>query len=90
MAIAAFEALAAARAAGCEDWLRGQLVTTLAGADEALLDRWLGGSRAHAPRRAEEMAAAGAMLADLGTPAAITTAAEQWFERLAEEAAGAR
>jgi 3-hydroxyisobutyrate dehydrogenase-like beta-hydroxyacid dehydrogenase len=85
MAIAALESLEAARAAGCEEWLRGQLVATLEGADEALLDRWLRGSRAHAPRRAEEMAAAAEMLAALGTPASISAAAEEWFEQLAEE-----
>jgi 3-hydroxyisobutyrate dehydrogenase-like beta-hydroxyacid dehydrogenase len=86
MAIAALESLEAARAAGCEEWLRGELVSTLEGADGGLLERWLTGSRAHAPRRAEEMEAAAAMLADLYTPAAITRAAEEWFEQLAKEA----
>jgi 3-hydroxyisobutyrate dehydrogenase-like beta-hydroxyacid dehydrogenase len=90
MAIAALESLEAARAAGCEEWLRGQLVATVEGADEALLERWLTGSRDHAPRRAEEMAAAAAMLAALGTPAPMSEAAEQWFEKLSGEVADAR
>jgi 3-hydroxyisobutyrate dehydrogenase-like beta-hydroxyacid dehydrogenase len=90
MAIAALESLAAARAAGCEEWLRGQLVATLTEADEGLLDRWLAGSRTHAARRAEEMAASAEMLAALGTPALIAGAAEEWFEVLAAEVAGAR
>lgn len=85
MAIAALESLEAARAAGCEEWLREQLVVTLEGADSALLDRWLTGSPAHAPRRAEEMAAAAVMLDALGTPAPISRAAQEWFDRLAEE-----
>jgi 3-hydroxyisobutyrate dehydrogenase-like beta-hydroxyacid dehydrogenase len=90
MAIAALESLEAARAAGCEEWLLGQLVATLEGADAALLDRWLGGSRAHASRRAEEMEAAAAMLEGLGTSAPISRAAREWFEQLAKEASDAR
>jgi 3-hydroxyisobutyrate dehydrogenase-like beta-hydroxyacid dehydrogenase len=91
MAAAAIEALAAARAAGCEEWLREQLVTTLTGADEALLDRWLEGSRLHAARRVEEMEASAEMLEDLGTPNRVATAARDWLAQLAEHgrAAGA-
>lgn len=85
MAIAAVEALAAARAAGCEEWLWDQLVSTLSGADEALLRRWVEGSRAHAGRRREEMEASAEMLASLYTPSRVTGAAREWFEQLAEE-----
>jgi 3-hydroxyisobutyrate dehydrogenase-like beta-hydroxyacid dehydrogenase len=85
MAIAALESLTAARAAGCEAWLRAQLIETLSGADEALLTRWIDGSRTHAARRAEEMQAAGAMLGELATPARIAGAAEGWFNELEHE-----
>jgi 3-hydroxyisobutyrate dehydrogenase-like beta-hydroxyacid dehydrogenase len=85
MAACAIESLAAARAAGCEEWLRGQLVSALTGADEALLDRWLEGSRVHAARRVEEMEASAEMLADLATPARVAVAARDWLAQLAEE-----
>jgi 3-hydroxyisobutyrate dehydrogenase-like beta-hydroxyacid dehydrogenase len=90
MAAAAIEALAAARAAGCEEWLHGELVATLSGADEALLARWLEGSRLHAVRRVEEMEASAAMLDELGTPTRITTAARDWLAQLAGEGKATR
>jgi len=90
MAMAALEGLAAARAAGCEDWARGQLVELLDAADAALLERWEKGSVAHAARRAEEMSAAAAMLAELQVPAPISAGAAQAFRELNEEGAGVR
>jgi 3-hydroxyisobutyrate dehydrogenase-like beta-hydroxyacid dehydrogenase len=87
MAIAALESLTAARAAGCEPWLREQLVQTLTEADEALLERWIDGSRAHASRRAEEMRAASTMLGELATPARIADAAATWLSELEKEEA---
>ena len=41
----------------------------------------------HAVRRTDEMAAAAQMLADLGVPARIATASEQWLRQLAAEQA---
>jgi 3-hydroxyisobutyrate dehydrogenase-like beta-hydroxyacid dehydrogenase len=90
MAIAALESLTAARAAGCEPWLREQLVRTLAGADEALLERWIDGSRAHASRRAEEMRAASTMLGELATPARIADAAAAGLSELEQDGAAHR
>jgi 3-hydroxyisobutyrate dehydrogenase-like beta-hydroxyacid dehydrogenase len=90
MATAALESIEAARAAGCEEWLRGHLSTTIEDADAGLLERLVAGSRAHAPRRAEEMAAAAEMLHALGTPARIAPAAAEWYQQLAEEASDAR
>ena len=87
MAIAAIESLTAARAAGCEPWLRAQLIDTLDGAGEQLLDRWIEGSSTHAVRRGAETAAAAAMLADLGTPARVSEAAAAWHAQLAREEA---
>jgi 3-hydroxyisobutyrate dehydrogenase-like beta-hydroxyacid dehydrogenase len=83
MAAAAGEALGAAEGLGCRDWLHDDLARTLAAADEALLDRLVDGSRVHAARRADEMAAAQAMLAELGAPGAITGATRAWLEELA-------
>lgn len=88
MAMAALESLAAARAAGCEGWLRGQLIEMLDGAGEPLLERWIEGSRTHAVRRGAEMEAAAAMLVDLGTPARISEAAAAWHAQLAREEQG--
>lgn len=90
MAIAALESIEAARAAGCEEWLREHLAATIENADAAFLERLVAGSRAHAPRRAEEMAAAAEMLHSLGTPARIAPAAAGWYRQLAEETSDAR
>jgi 3-hydroxyisobutyrate dehydrogenase-like beta-hydroxyacid dehydrogenase len=87
MAAAAIEALAAARAAGCEEWLWSELSDTLTGADEALLRRWVDGSRLHAARRVEEIEAATEMLVGLDTPPRVAEAARGWLEQLATEGA---
>src|SRR3954469_22291380 len=55
LAASAIEALAAAAAAGCEDWLREEIVAVLTSADAQLLDRLESGSRTHAARRVQEM-----------------------------------
>ena len=90
MAIAALESIEAARAAGREEWLREHLAATIESADAAFLERLVAGSRPHARRRGEEMAAAAEMLASLGTPSPISRAAGEWYEQLAEEGADAR
>jgi 3-hydroxyisobutyrate dehydrogenase-like beta-hydroxyacid dehydrogenase len=87
MAAAAIEALQAARAAGSEEWLREHLAAELAAADAATLARLEQGSYRHARRRVQEMAAASAMLGELGVPARVARASEQW---LADLAAGQR
>jgi 3-hydroxyisobutyrate dehydrogenase-like beta-hydroxyacid dehydrogenase len=85
MAIAALESIEAARAAGREEWLREHLAATIEGADAAFLERLVAGSRPHAKRRGEEMAAAAEMLGSLGTPSPISRAAGEWYEQLAKE-----
>lgn len=82
MAAAAIEALAAARADGCEPWLHGEIAGVLDGADAALLERLLEGSRRHAERRVHEMRAAGAMLESLGVEPRVSRAATGWLEEL--------
>ena len=48
------------------DWLREDIDQTLESADAGIVGRLLEGSRRHAVRRSEEMAAASAMLEELG------------------------
>jgi 3-hydroxyisobutyrate dehydrogenase-like beta-hydroxyacid dehydrogenase len=82
MAAAVVEALTAARAAGCEDWLRGVIENELARADAATVERLVSGSHRHAVRRAAEMAAAAEMLGELGAPADVAAAARDHLARL--------
>ncbi len=85
MSASIVEALAAARAAGLEDWLTGHIAEDLAKLDAATLSRIVTGTRQHAVRRGHEMAAAAQMLADLGVAPVMATASEQLHERLAAE-----
>jgi 3-hydroxyisobutyrate dehydrogenase-like beta-hydroxyacid dehydrogenase len=55
LAAAVVEALAAAEAAGCAEWLRGNISAELAGFDHRTIDRLVDGTHAHARRRADEM-----------------------------------
>lgn len=87
MAAAVTEALRAAEAAGCADWLRENIRHELASSSAATLDRLERGSVQHAVRRTDEMAAAAEMLAELGVPARIATASEHWLRQLATEQA---
>jgi 3-hydroxyisobutyrate dehydrogenase-like beta-hydroxyacid dehydrogenase len=83
LAAALGESLAAGERLGCEDWLRADIGATLAAADARLLDRLVQGSRAHAVRRVEEMAAAVAMLEELEVEPRIASASEAWLRSLA-------
>ncbi|MEU4562853.1 DUF1932 domain-containing protein [Actinoplanes sp. NPDC023936] len=83
MAAAVVEALEAARAAGLEEWLRDNIATELIRGNAGTLDRLVDGSRKHAVRRREEMAAAAELLGDLGVPARIAGASRDWLADLA-------
>jgi 3-hydroxyisobutyrate dehydrogenase-like beta-hydroxyacid dehydrogenase len=76
LAAAVEESLAAGESLGFADWLREDIDQTLEGADAGIVDRLLDGSRKHAVRRTEEMAAASAMLQELGVEPRIARAAE--------------
>jgi 3-hydroxyisobutyrate dehydrogenase-like beta-hydroxyacid dehydrogenase len=89
LAAAVTEALRAGRSAGCEDWLRSVIAAELSGFSAATVDRLEDGSIRHARRRADEMAAAAALLGELGVPARIAGASEQWLRDLMAESAGA-
>jgi 3-hydroxyisobutyrate dehydrogenase-like beta-hydroxyacid dehydrogenase len=77
------EALAAAERLGCEEWLYANIESTLAGADGRLLRRLVQGSRTHAARRVDEMAAAVEMLEELEVPPHVAAASEAWLRSLA-------
>jgi 3-hydroxyisobutyrate dehydrogenase-like beta-hydroxyacid dehydrogenase len=85
LAAAITESLRAARAAGCEGWLRDSICRELTGASAATLERLEQGSVRHAVRRVDEMAAAAEQLRGLGVPPRVARASEQWLRQLAEE-----
>ena len=89
LAAAVTEALRAARSADCEDWLRSIMAAELSGFSAATVDRLEHGSIRHARRRADEMAAAAELLGELGVPARIARASEQWLRDLMAESADA-
>lgn len=76
------EALEGARAAGCEEWLRGQIEAELAGEPGQLVERLVTGSRMHATRRQHEAEDAARCLEGLGTPSWMTRGAGEWFGEL--------
>jgi 3-hydroxyisobutyrate dehydrogenase-like beta-hydroxyacid dehydrogenase len=82
MSSAVVEALVAARAAGCEDWLRGVIVTELTEASESTVDRLVSGTYRHSVRRTHEMAASASMLEELGVAADIAGAARDQLARI--------
>jgi 3-hydroxyisobutyrate dehydrogenase-like beta-hydroxyacid dehydrogenase len=81
LAAVVLEALAAARAAGCEPWMRQNLAEQL-GAD--LVRRLEEGSVQHATRRVAEVEATRELLRSFGVPARVTTAARDWLGELAD------
>ncbi|WP_369256855.1 DUF1932 domain-containing protein [Geodermatophilus amargosae] len=86
LAAAVVEALRGAEAAGCADWLRGNIAAELAGFDERTVDRLVDGTRTHARRRADEMAAATEQLQELGVPARVAPAARDLLVELRDAA----
>jgi 3-hydroxyisobutyrate dehydrogenase-like beta-hydroxyacid dehydrogenase len=77
------EALAGARAADDEQWMRSELATLLPGVD---VDRMVDGSITHAERRAHEMADVSAQLRELGIEPRVSEAARAWLEDLRDDA----
>jgi 3-hydroxyisobutyrate dehydrogenase-like beta-hydroxyacid dehydrogenase len=87
LAAACIESTRAARAAGCEDWMRAEIADVLTNADAALLERLLTGSERHATRRIHEVRDARELLAELGVEPRVVTAAEGWLAVLEREGA---
>lgn len=88
MGAAAVEAMEAARALGCEDWLYQELAAELEAHDARHLDRLLEGNRIHARRRIDEMTAAADLVRGAGIEPFVTEAARRLLERLAAQTAG--
>jgi 3-hydroxyisobutyrate dehydrogenase-like beta-hydroxyacid dehydrogenase len=82
LAATVIESLAAARAAGREDWLRGEIVAELQRADAALVERLETGSKHHAERRIHEVDDAAGLLRELGIEPRVTEAARGWLTEL--------
>ncbi|MFL4473938.1 DUF1932 domain-containing protein [Paeniglutamicibacter sp. MACA_103] len=77
------EAVEAGRAAGMEDWIRAQIAGQLAGDGQAVIDRFLTGTRKHAMRRSGEMISTSGYLAELGVPSEMTDASAAAMGRMA-------
>jgi 3-hydroxyisobutyrate dehydrogenase-like beta-hydroxyacid dehydrogenase len=88
LAAAVVEALRGAEAAGCADWLRGNIAAELAGFDARTVDRLVDGTHIHARRRADEMTAATEQLQELGVPSRIAAAARDLLVELRDAAPG--
>jgi len=88
MAAAAAEALATGEALGCRDWLAADLARTLAALDADGFEHLGEGSHRHAVRRRDEMAAAVAMLEELGVAPRVAAASEAWLAELAKVRSG--
>jgi 3-hydroxyisobutyrate dehydrogenase len=84
LAAVVVEAVTAGKAAGLEDWIRGQIANQLAGDGEAVIDRFLTGTAKHALRRSKEMQDTANYLSELGVPAEMTTASAAAHARLAQ------
>ncbi len=82
LAAAVVEALAAAEAAGCAEWLHGNISAELAAFDDATIDRLIEGTQRHARRRTDEMAAATDQLTELGVPPRIAAATRDLLRAL--------
>ena len=83
------ESVGAGEAAGCGDWIRGQIVSELSGDASAFVERLIVGSKQHAERRVHEVEDASDYLRAIGQPSWSTDAAGQWLRRLRDEPDGA-
>lgn len=83
VAASVLESLRAAEAAGQAPWLEAEIASVLG---DALLRRLVEGSRLHAARRMDELAAAGDLLRELGVEARVTSASRSVLAELADAA----
>jgi 3-hydroxyisobutyrate dehydrogenase-like beta-hydroxyacid dehydrogenase len=84
-AAAVVEAVEAARAAGCEEWLRANIATEIARWEADMVDRLFDGSHTHAVRRTAEMQAATDMLSELGLTPTLSPASRDVLRRLSNQ-----
>ncbi len=85
LAALVIEGLTAAESAGAEPWLRGQIAAELGPEGDALVERLVSGTRAHAERRRHEVQDALESLETDGRPADMTRATLAWFDRILAE-----
>jgi 3-hydroxyisobutyrate dehydrogenase-like beta-hydroxyacid dehydrogenase len=85
LAAAVVEALEAAEAAGCADWLRANIAAELESFDAATIDRLVDGTHRHARRRADEMTAAAEQLRELDIEPRIAAAARDLLIELRDQ-----
>lgn len=79
LATTVLEALAAGRAAGCEEWVRGQMAGELGDTGDALLERLVTGTYQHSRRRLHEMTDTREYLKELGTPSDMVEGSITWL-----------
>jgi 3-hydroxyisobutyrate dehydrogenase-like beta-hydroxyacid dehydrogenase len=82
LAATVLESVAAARAAGAEDWLVDQIASELGPSGHELVARILEGTPVHALRREAEMCDARSYLEMLGAPHPMTDGAIEWLHSL--------
>jgi 3-hydroxyisobutyrate dehydrogenase-like beta-hydroxyacid dehydrogenase len=82
VAVAAIEALEAAKLAGAEERVHADIAGVIG---EELLERFVTGSRTHAARRVDEMNAAAAYVQELGVEPRVARAAAEWLAQLSDE-----
>jgi len=86
MSAAVVEALAAARVLGLEDWLADVITEELTTSGAHSVERIVTGTNRHAARRADEMEAAGKMLAGLGVDHDIADASAALLRKVVARA----
>jgi 3-hydroxyisobutyrate dehydrogenase-like beta-hydroxyacid dehydrogenase len=82
LAATVIEAVTAARAAGAEDWLVGQIASELGPSGPELVERVLEGTALHAARREAEMREARSFLETLGVSHPMTDGTLEWLHAL--------
>ena len=85
IAAVVIEAVTAGTAAGRESWVREQIAGVLAGDGQAVIDRFVTGTRKHAVRRADEMASVIDYLGELGAPSELSLGTRAQLSRLSSE-----
>jgi hypothetical protein len=77
------ETLEASQELNLEQWVREQMMTILQ--SEAMIDRFVEGSKTHAARRIHEMDAVISLLQEIGIQSYTSTAAQQRLVELSVE-----
>lgn len=79
------ESVSAGEAAGATEWVRREIANQLAGDGQAVIDRFLSGTRLHAERRAYEMESAHQYLSSMNVATDMTSGTVASLKRLVKE-----